>query len=123
MKFYITTIFVINVLCFSAYSFLGVFEKKQKPVVEEKLSEDDKIGYVDRSDKDLSTLKSINVFVSDSLDVNSVFKIKSILQDNEKIYKVNHTDNKNFVVFFNGPVDPSLVLDLIEAAGFQGQVK
>lgn len=123
MKFYITTIFVINVFCFSAYSFLGVFEKKQKPVVEEKLSEDDKIGYVDRSDKDLSTLKSINVFVSDSLDVNSVFKIKSILQDNEKIYKVNHTDNKNFVVFFKGQVDPSLVLDLIEAAGFQGQVK
>ncbi len=123
MKQFFMIFIAIHFASFSAYSFLGAFEKKQKPVVEEKLSEDDKIGFVDRSDKDLSTLKSVNVFVIDSLDVNSVFKIKSILQDNEKIYKVTHSDDKNFVVYFKGPKDSDLVLELISAAGFQGQLK
>lgn len=122
MKYLLCLIFLNLVFVLPAHSFLG-FQKKTKPVVEEKLSEDDKIDFVDRSDKDLSTLKSIKLFVPDSLDANSVFKIKSILQDNEKIYKVTHSDDKNFVVYFKNNIDANLVLDLVSAAGFTGETK
>ncbi len=113
--FYLTT----------SQAFLGLFEKKvqQKAVVEEKLSEDDKIDFVDRTEKDLTKLKSINVFVSDSLDANSVFKIKSVLQDNTKIYKVIPSESKNFLIYFNDEVDKETVLELITAAGFQAEIK
>jgi hypothetical protein len=110
----------------SSYGFFGFFKKKVHPVVkEEKLSADDKIDYVDRNQKDLSTLKSISVVVPESLNDENVYKIKSVLQYNESIYKVTHTDSKNFVVYFfeNKTPDEELVKKIISDAGFKSEVK
>lgn len=112
----------------SANAFLGFFEKKKtmpKPPVEEKLSEDDKIGYIDRNEKSLAQLKSLKIFVSDAMDDNCVFKIKSVLQDNDAIYKVVHSDFKNYTVYFNDgqAANPQLVLTIVTNAGYKPQVK
>jgi hypothetical protein len=109
----------------NSFAVFGFFEKKPQPVVEEKLSADDKIGFVDRTEKDLSLLKSLNIEVKDSIDANSVFKIKSVLQDNDHIYKVVNSDLKNFIVYFNeGQIaDADLVFSLITAVGYQAQIK
>lgn len=113
---------------FSVNSFAGFnFFKKNKTesVAEEKLSEDDKIDYVDRTDVDLNTLKSMQVKVNDSICDSCVYKIKSVLQENPAIYKVTHSDYKNFVVYFKEgkPVDSEMVYKLISGAGFKPEKK
>lgn len=124
MKYFLT-LSILLALASPAYAIFGLFEKKPAPVVEEKLSAEDKIGFVDRTEKDLSQLKNLNVIVTDAIDANSVFKIKAVLQDNDSIYKVVNSDFKNFVVYFNEgkAVDSALVLSLISAAGFNAQMK
>lgn len=110
----------------SSYGFFGFFKKKSPPPVQqEKLSEDDKIDFVDRNQKDLNTLKSIAIVVPDSLNDENVYKIKSVLQYNESIYKVTHSDSKNFVVYFfeDKTPDPELVKKIVSDAGFKSEIK
>ena len=112
-----------------AHAIFGMFEKKTeskaKPRAQEKLSEDDKIGFVDREEKDLKTLKQVKLFVPDAIDANCAFKIKSVLQDNDSIYKVEHSDFKNFTVYFNPGqnVDLDLIKTIVVAAGYNPQIK
>lgn len=128
LRFSICLLLFVNLFAFSsAHAIFGMFEKKEAPkrVEAEKLSEEDKIGYVDRTEKDITKLKSVKLFVPDALDDNSVFKIKSVLQDNDSIYKVVQTDLKNYIVYFDEgkEADSDLVLSLITAAGYNPQIK
>jgi hypothetical protein len=111
----------------NAHAIFGMFEKKTepKPRAQEKLSEDDKIGYISREEKDLKTLKQIKLFVPDAIDANCAFKIKSVLQDNDAIYKVEHSDFKNFTVYFDSGqnVDLDLIKTIVTAAGYNPQIK
>ncbi len=125
-------VFVLGAMLFSyglllspSHAALGFFKKKPKPVAEEKLSKDDKIGFVDRTEKDLARLKNVKVFVSDAIDANCAYKIKSVLQDNQAIYKVIPTDFKNYLIYFNEgqPVDTDMVTTLITAAGYKSEIK
>lgn len=122
----LVSVLVFFLVSHSASAFWGT-QKKQQPnrTVKEKLSADDKVDYVDRSEKDLTKLQSLNVVVKDAIDDNSVFKIKAVLQDNENIYKVVNSDLKNYVVYFKEgkPVDKDLVTTIITAAGYQSQIK
>lgn len=126
------TVSVLSIAQFAvqnqAHAVFGMFDKKTKAkpaVQQEKLSEEDKIGYVDRTEKDLSTLKKVQLTVNDAIDANCAFKIKSVLQDNDAVYKVTHSDFKNYIVYFKEgqPVDVDMVKTIVTAAGYTPQVK
>jgi copper chaperone CopZ len=65
------------------------------------------------------------LFVPDAIDANCAFKIKSVLQDNDAIYKVEHSDFKNFTVYFDSGqnVDLDLIKTIVTAAGYNPQIK
>ncbi len=117
---------IVFVLQPHAEAAFGIFGKNKpaKPVVEDKLSDEDKIGFVNRGEKDLTKLKKVEILVTDAIDANCAFKIKSVLQDNDAIYKVVAKDFKNYTVYFDEgqAVNLDLITTIVTAAGYQPKI-
>lgn len=119
--------FLISFTAVPGYAVFGLFEKEkpQTRTETEKLSEDDKVGFVARDESKLGELQSVSVNVKDSYCDSCVFKIKSVLQENPEIYFVKHSGFNDFKVYFKEgkKQDPVLVQNLIASAGFKADLK
>lgn len=86
-----------------------LFGKKNQASPEPKASvqnaddEDDEKDedYIERENVDLSQFKSKELLIEGAVCDACVYKIKSVLQQNPAVFKVNHVGLKNFYLYFN----------------------
>lgn len=97
-----------------------VFGKKEKPqpVVEEDVTDDE--DYVDRENMDLSQLASKEVIIDGAVCDACVFKIRSVLQESDEVFKVNHEDYKVYYIYFNKgkTLSDDKIKELVKLSGY-----